>query len=165
MLFHSRIYTLSFYLISPRSILTNSNSYYMSMPPRIFCFSSVIESWLVILQGIRFDPASSQTLRLEFARTNSRVSPKQQQTQVLTLKADSQYDATPTQPKRRNRNNFYSCVRGRHFGWRPPSEILFRSYCESAFSLHVIAMSLNSVYTRTLIRIRIQICHNEGWAM
>ena len=29
------------------------------------------------LQGIRFDPASSQTLRLEFARTNSRVSPRQ----------------------------------------------------------------------------------------
>lgn len=29
-------------------------------------------------QGIHFDPASAQTLRLEFARTNSRVSPKQQ---------------------------------------------------------------------------------------
>jgi len=31
-------------------------------------------------QGIRFDPAVSQTLRLEFARTNSRVSPRQPQT-------------------------------------------------------------------------------------
>lgn len=41
-------------------------------PPRILIF------FFILSQGIHFDPASAQTLRLEFARTNSRVSPKQQ---------------------------------------------------------------------------------------
>lgn len=51
-------------------------------PPQPIAFVSFkcrvqAERALEELQGIRFDPASSQTLRLEFARTNSRVSPRQ----------------------------------------------------------------------------------------
>ncbi|CAI8033022.1 Protein couch potato [Geodia barretti] len=42
-----------------------------------FKMRSQAERALEDLQGVRFDPASSQTLRLEFARTNSRVSPRQ----------------------------------------------------------------------------------------
>ena len=41
-------------------------------------FLMVLIFFFVLSQGIHFDPASAQTLRLEFARTNSRVSPKQQ---------------------------------------------------------------------------------------
>ncbi len=51
-----------------------------------------------------------------------------------TLKVAPQYDTTPTQARRKNRNNFYSCVRGRRFGRRPHTEVPFVSYCEAAFS-------------------------------
>ncbi len=41
-------------------------------------------------------------------------------TSKFKLKADSQYDATPTQAQRKNRNNFYSYVRCRRFWGCPP---------------------------------------------
>ena len=50
------------------------------------------------------------------------------------LKVASQYDATPMQARRKNRN-ISILASGRRFGLRPPpTEVPFASYCEAALT-------------------------------
>ena len=59
-------------------------------------------------------------------------------TVCMQVKVASQYDVTPTQARRKNRNNLYSCVRVKRFGRRPPTEVLFGLYCEAAFTHQIL---------------------------
>jgi RNA recognition motif-containing protein len=74
-------------------------------PPQPIAFVSFktrsqAERALEDLQGVRFDPASSQTLRLEFARTNSRVSPRQPP--VATSSQGNSSTTHPSLPYQKN---------------------------------------------------------------
>ncbi len=62
-----------------------------------------------------------------------------------SLKPGSQYDATPTQTQCKNRNNLYSCVRGRRFGQPPLTVVPFASYCEPGLS--VIGTLIDSLFS------------------
>lgn len=63
-----------------RATLTRTTDYL----PTLFCYVHFVYSptlffWAILQQGVRFDPDMPQTIRLEFAKSNTKVSkPKQQ---------------------------------------------------------------------------------------
>ena len=66
--------------LANKQTLTSTTDY----PPTLFCYVHFVYSpslffWAILQQGVRFDPDMPQTIRLEFAKSNTKVSkPKQQ---------------------------------------------------------------------------------------